>query len=248
MSCRRGLARIHMADDHNVDVGLLFAHAGSCSERGQVCSGHELATSCPELLFLGTGPAQPAEGEAGEENTGPGEQRGGLSNTSHLRLLRSSPPAAGRMCLPPEPGEAPPYLLTPRTDQRGIGPHPFYSRHLQPTPQIPCSYWSAGPGMHGENPAPISQGVGSPSPGWEEDELADHQKEAPLGFELLIESPFPPPLVPGWALGSGPRVRDRPGVAGGPRTRCPWVFRPMCLWEGGVQERVEREGARGWER
>lgn len=33
-----GLARIHVADDHNVDVGLLFAHAGSCSERRGVLS------------------------------------------------------------------------------------------------------------------------------------------------------------------------------------------------------------------
>lgn len=123
MPCGGGLARIHVADDHNVDVGLLFAHAGSGSERGQVCSVREPTASHPKLLFPGPGPgpAQPAEGEAEEENSWPRGQRRGLPNTSHLRMLWSLPqPKEDRA------RRSPLYLLTPRTDQPGTGaPPPF---------------------------------------------------------------------------------------------------------------------------
>ena len=65
------------------------------AQRGEVCSVHELTASCPKLNFLGTGPAQPAEGEVEKEISSPRGERRGLSHTSHLRMLWSLPQPQG---------------------------------------------------------------------------------------------------------------------------------------------------------
>lgn len=126
------------------------------------------------------------------------------------------------------------YLLTPRTDQPGHwGPTFFYRGHLWPAPQVPCPYWLPPlSGMRGKPHTHLTGGWFSLS-SWEEDEPAAYQKEASLGFDMLIDTPFLPPPGPGWALGSGPRVKGRPGMGGGPQICCPWVIRSMCLGGGG---------------